>query len=197
MDTSENIRLENDRAILRPLEQIDTKVLLDFVQNEPELWTYSLKQLKNEDDLMGYISEALIGRAEGTIYPFTIYDISQNRYAGCTRFYNIDTTHRTLMIGYTWFGKEFQGTDLNKNVKYLMLCYAFETLGYERVEFRADVNNALSIQAMKSIGGTVEGVLRKNFAIENKRRDSIVLSILKEEWLGGLKQGLFNNIRTF
>jgi RimJ/RimL family protein N-acetyltransferase len=60
----------------------------------------------------------------------------------------------------------------------------------ERVEFRADNNNERSIAAMKSIGCKVEGVLRSHMPTANSliRRDSIVLSILKNEWFGGLKE---------
>lgn len=194
MNTSENIQLQNDRVMLRPLEETDEKELINFVQNEPEIWTYSLKQLKNKDDLNGYISAAIKGRIAGTVCAFVVYDLLKKSYAGCTRFYNIDPFHKTIMLGYTWYGKDFQGTGLNMNVKYLMLGYAFDTLGYERVEFRADVSNERSIAAMKSIGCTVEGVLRQNFTIADKRRDSIVLSILKEEWQGTLKEKLFNRI---
>ena len=72
-----------------------------------------------------------------------------------------------------------------------MLSFAFKTLGIERVEFRADNNNKRSIAAMKSIGCTVEGVLRQNCATPNgERRDSIVLSILKNEWFDGLNDKL-------
>ena len=52
--------------------------------------------------------------------------------------------------------------DLNRHCKFLMLSYAFEQWGMERVEFRADFRNNRSIQAMKDIGCTVEGVIRKN-----------------------------------
>jgi RimJ/RimL family protein N-acetyltransferase len=62
------------------------------------------------------------------------------------------------------------------------LSYAFDTLGVDRVEFRADLRNVKSIQAMKQIGCTQEGILRSNCSASNGRRDSIVLSILKPEW---------------
>ncbi len=182
MITSETVQLENSRVLLRPLVKKDASFLLKFVKNEPEIWTYSLKQLQTESDLNDYISEALKLKNNGSTYPFIVYDKLKKQYAGCTRFYNIDAVHKTLMLGYTWYGKDFQGTGLNKNAKLLLLEYAFETLQMERVEFRADVNNERSIRAMKSLGCKVEGVLRQNFAIENKRRDSIVLSILKPEW---------------
>jgi RimJ/RimL family protein N-acetyltransferase len=76
----------------------------------------------------------------------------------------------------------------------LLLQFAFETLDLDRVEFRADAKNARSIAAMKSIGCTVEGILRNNCAAPNGRRDSIVLSILKDEWFGGVKENLKSKI---
>ena len=68
-------------------------------------------------------------------------------------------------------------------------------MGMERVEFRADNNNARSIAAMKSIGCTVEGVLRSHaIKSDGSRRDSIVLSILKNEWVGHVKENLLKKI---
>jgi RimJ/RimL family protein N-acetyltransferase len=61
----------------------------------------------------------------------------------------------------------------------------------ERVELRADNENQRSISAMKSIGCIVEGVLRSNtYKPNGGRRDSIVLSILKEEWDNTIKKKL-------
>ena len=65
----------------------------------------------------------------------------------------------------------------------------------ERVEFRADNLNERSIAAMKSIGCTVEGVLRNHFIKpDGKRRDSIILSIVKEEWFSHVKQNLLDKL---
>ena len=95
-------------------------------------------------------------------------------------------------MGYTWYGKKFHGTGLNKHCKFLLLQFAFEALQLERVEFRADNRNERSIAAMKSIGCKVDGILRNNMptAEGNVRRDSIVLSILKDEWFGEVKEKL-------
>ena len=61
----------------------------------------------------------------------------------------------------------------------------------ERVAFRADNNNEKSIAAMRSIGCTVEGVLRQHMPLSNGlRRDSIILSILKNEWFENVKENL-------
>ncbi len=75
-----------------------------------------------------------------------------------------------------------------------MLQFAFETLGMERVEFRADNNNKRSIAAMKSIGCKEEGVLRNHILTSNGdlRRDTIILSILREEWFKSIRPHLIS-----
>lgn len=190
-DFSQNIILENEAVLLRPLTISDTANLLYFSENEPELWTYSLVQANGRQNLERYINLALAARENQTSYPFTVYDKRKNAYAGSTRYYDIQLTNSSLQLGFTWYGKQFQGTGLNANCKYLLLEYAFEKMKVERVEFRADNNNARSIAAMKSIGCTVEGILRSNsFRPDGSRRDSIVLSILKTEWEGTIKDRL-------
>lgn len=196
-DFTKDIILENDAVLLRPLEISDFKNLLEFSLNEPEIWTYSFIHAAGEDSLKRYIELALEGRKNKTQYPFIVYDKIKKRYAGCTRFHMIDLPNESLHIGYTWYGKDFQGTGLNKNCKLLLLSFAFEKMGIVRVEFRADNKNQKSIAAMKSIGCTVEGVLRKeSLSPSGYRRDSMILSILKEEWEESIKQELINKINN-
>jgi RimJ/RimL family protein N-acetyltransferase len=109
-----------------------------------------------------YIEKALEGRQNKNSYAFIVFDKQVNKYAGSTRFYDIQVENSTLNLGFTWYGKEFQGTGINKNCKYLLLEFAFDVLKMERVEFRADNKNQRSVNAMKSIGCVVEGVLRSN-----------------------------------
>jgi RimJ/RimL family protein N-acetyltransferase len=195
LNFQENITLENGKVLLRPLALSDADHLLEFSINEPELWKFSLKGANGKENLINYINEAIENRLALKEYPFIVFDKTQNKYAGSTRFYDIQLAYKTMQLGYTWYGKAFQGTGLNKNCKYLLLEWAFESLGMERVEFRADNNNAKSIAAMKSIGCKVDGILRANVPNnEGGRRDSIVLSILKEEWYGEVKTKLQERI---
>ena len=147
------------------------------------------------ENLKKYISLALEERKKKTSYPFIVFDKRTNQYAGSTRFYDFQEHHQTTQLGYTWYGKDFQGTGLNKNCKFLMLQFAFEALDLERVEFRADAKNERSIAAMKSIGCKEEGILRSNCASPSGRRDSIVFSILKSEWFQEVKQNLSERIK--
>ncbi len=187
--------LEDNCVLLRPLQREDCNNLLLFSLQEPEIWKYSLMAVSGEENLKNYIYSALTAREMGKEYPFIVFDKRWQEFAGCTRFYDIQLANKGLQLGYTWYGKKFQGTGLNKHCKFLLLQFAFEQMGMERVEFRADNTNTKSIAAMKSIGCIEEGILRSNTLKANgNRRDSIVLSILKSEWETVVKEKLLQKL---
>ena len=188
--------LENERVLLRPLSIKDIEHLTYFSMNEPELWKYSMQQANGLENLKKYIVTALENKQNKTEYPFIIFDKQTQQYAGSTRFYDIQFQHQMLQLGYTWIGKNFQGTGLNKHCKFLLLQFAFEQMNMHRVEFRADNENEKSKAAMKSIGCTEEGVLRSHALLNNgKRRSSIILSILSDEWKSTVKENLMNKLK--
>ncbi|NQV53981.1 MAG: GNAT family N-acetyltransferase [Flavobacteriales bacterium] len=190
IDLTKELSLEDERVRLRPLLRTDAGALLEFALNEPELWIYSLIPANGKDNLERYIELALQARESNLALPFLVFDKKTNEVAGSTRFYDYQPIHNAIQLGFTWYGKRFQGTGLNKHCKRLMLQQAFEEWQLDRVEFRADALNQRSIVAMKSIGCVEEGVLRSNCASPTGRRDSIVLSILKDEWHHSVKAKL-------
>ncbi len=195
-DFRQDIVLENEVVKLRPLQTDDFRYLVEYAVNEPEIWEYFTEGAAGEDNLRHFIESTVKNRADQKDYPFIVFDKRTKKYVGSTRFYHINLKHQTLLIGHTWYGKKYQGTGLNKHCKFVLLQYAFEQMGMERVEFQANAKNERSIYAMKSIGCVVEGVLR-SYAVNLKgeRRDSMVLSILKEEWFGGVKEKLEQKIQ--
>ncbi len=196
MNFNEEYILENDTVLLRPLKTEDHALLLPIALNEPEIWKYSLIQGGSDERLKKYIQLAMEAHAGKKEYPFIVFDKRSKQFVGSTRFYDIQLNQSTLQLGYTWYSKATQGSGLNAHCKFLLLSFAFEKMGMERVEFRADNNNARSIAAMKGIGCTVEGILRKNvIKVDGTRRDSIILSILKEEWENGVKESLLKKIK--
>jgi N-acetyltransferase len=195
-DPTKEYILENDVVLLRPLVESDYEHLLHFAINEPEIWKFSLVPASGEDGLKNYIAAAIEARAKGTEYAFIVFDKRTQQYAGSTRFYDIQLHNQSVQLGYTWYGTAFQGTGLNKNCKLLLLQFAFDELGLERVEFRADNNNERSKAAMRSIGCVEEGVLRSHLdTYTGIRRSSIILSILKSEWDGVVKERLMQKIK--
>lgn len=195
LDFTEKYTLENDFVLLRPLEPSDFDLLLEYAENEAEIWSYNSGGPAGKEGLQKYLDNAINQRTHENEYPFIVFDKATQKYVGSTRFYAIYPNNKTLEIGYTWYGKQYQGTGINKNCKYLLLEFAFEQLQMERVGFRANSLNNRSIAAMKSIGCIEEGILR-NFATDAKgnRMDAIVLSIIRNEWFDTVKQKLKDKI---
>jgi N-acetyltransferase len=196
-DSQKSYTLEDSVVLLRPLLETDIEHLLPFAYDEPEIWKYSMVSAAGRDGMQNYISTALNLKKEGKDYPFIVFDKRSGKYAGSTRFYDIQPSADTVQLGFTWYGKDFQGTGLNKHCKYLMLQFAFGVMGVYRVEFRADSRNQRSIAAMKSIGCTVEGTLRSNgYTADGNRRDSTILSIIRDEWEHSVKMNLFKKLTS-
>jgi RimJ/RimL family protein N-acetyltransferase len=194
-DTDTDVILENERVLLRPLVQDDAVYLSAYVKEEPALWKYALTPITTEQEFEQYMATAVEARQLKSAYPFIVFDKLQNKYVGSTRFYDIQLSNCSTQFGYTWYSESTWGTGLNEHCKFLLLQFAFETIGFERIEFRADNRNKRSIAAMQKIGCTVEGILRNHLPTsDGTRRDSIVLSMLKNEW-PKIKEGFLARIK--
>jgi RimJ/RimL family protein N-acetyltransferase len=194
----EDYILENETVRLRPLELSDYNHLLEYSINEPEIWSFNSNGANGAENLEKYISNAIKQREDGKEYPFIVFDKLSGKYIGSTRFYAVFLEAKTIEIGYTWYGKTHQGTGINKNCKYLLLEFAFEKMSLERVAFAANSKNERSINAMKSIGCKVEGVLRNcSTDASGERIDAVKLSIIKNEWFENVKKNLESKLTNF
>jgi len=174
--------LQNQKVILRPLQESDEKLLWPIAQ-ENELWIYGLKDLSVRENLHQYIQSALADREAGYCAVWVIIDAASGKVAGCTRLAEISWKDERGQIGWTWIGKEFQGSGLNKAMKYEILKYGFETLGLNRIELKADERNLQSRKAILKLGATEEGTLRQHMKIHDGFiRNTVFYSILKSEW---------------
>lgn len=179
----DEIILENAVALLRPIEKTDFDNLISVATKDKDLLQFSPAPVYTKELLKIYIDNAVDNRINNKRYTFVVFDKRQNIYAGSTSFLNISDPDDRLEIGATWYGKEFQRTGLNRNSKYLLLQYAFDNLGSERVEFKTDERNVESRKAIEKIGGQFEGILRRHMVMHDGfRRNTVYYSILRSEW---------------
>ncbi len=183
MNFTENIVLENKRVRLEPLSDTHLFELLPVVINNPNLLKYSPSPFGTEEQLKEIIRKAIDSRTDKQRYPFVIFDKQNNTYVGSTSYGNISVMDERLEIGWTWIDKKLQGTGLNKYCKHLLLTYAFDNLGNQRVEFKTDSRKIQSRKAIEKIGGKFEGELRSHTLMpDGHRRNTVYYSILKKEW---------------
>ncbi|MEZ2414096.1 GNAT family N-acetyltransferase [Muriicola sp. E247] len=177
-----NISLEDSRVKLIPLSLSHCEQLLHIAM-EPGLTRYSPSEIDSETALRAYITDALDQRDKNLAIPFLVYDKNTGTPAGCTRYMHIDWKNKVLHIGATWLGREYQGSGLNTHMKQLMIDYAFQTLQFEKVEFRIDERNVRSRKAVEKLGAVLEGILRKNvYLTDGFKRNTCCYGLFPESW---------------
>jgi len=70
---------------------------------------------------------------------FLIIDKKANSVIGSSRFYDLNETDKSILIGYTFYGRNYWGSAYNPMVKKLMLEYAF--LFTDKVYFHIGAKN--------------------------------------------------------
>ncbi|HVZ58121.1 MAG TPA: GNAT family N-acetyltransferase [Chitinophagaceae bacterium] len=177
------LTLETPLVRLRPLARADESPFLALAQDDESMWEYFTLNLADPDQLRRWMDQALADQAAGTRRPFTILEKASGRIAGSMSLGNISFPDQRLEIGWSWLGKDFRSTGINRHAKFALMRYAFDELGFERVEFKTDVLNLRARKGLEKIGGIAEGVLRSHMAMwNNRRRTSIYYSVLREEW---------------
>lgn len=184
IDTS---RLQGSYIYLETLTAQHIPAIKTLAKDE-RLWQYTKTLLVDDtfdQQFEKYISAALDDRNTGGQHSFVIRDVLTAQIIGMTRYYRVEPAHKRLSVGYTWYKPEVWGGVQNKECKFLLLRYAFETLKYQRVEFEVAHQNIRSQKAVRKIGGVQEAVLRKHgLHADGTVRDTVVFSIIDDEWAG-------------
>jgi N-acetyltransferase len=178
-------KLDGKYVYLELLQDHHIPQLRKLAKNE-KIWEYTRTLLINDsydDQFDKYINAALDSRNTGCQFSFVIHNKNNKEIIGMTRYYRVEPAHKRLSIGYTWYLPQCWGSAENKECKLLLLQYAFETLGFQRVEFEVAHQNERSQKAVEKIGGTREARLRKHgLHADGTVRDTIVFSIIDDEW---------------
>jgi RimJ/RimL family protein N-acetyltransferase len=176
------VTLEGNYVRLEPLG-LEHHAALCEVGLDQELWKITMTLIRTSDEMKQYILTALSEQREARSLPFAIIEKQSGKAIGSTRYGNIDVINKRVEIGWTWIARKWQRTAVNTETKYLLLTYAFETLGCIRVEFKTDSINSKSRNALLRIGAKEEGILRNHMIAPGGRlRHSVYFSIIDSEW---------------
>jgi len=158
---------------------------------DDQIWRYLLYgDMRSVEDIQAWVEDMLERRSHGTDMPFAVIYLKSGKAIGATRYMDIRPEHRGLEIGGTWYGIDYQGTGVNADAKYLLLCHAFEVLRCIRVQLKTDGRNLRSQQAIERLGAVREGLLRNHMVRrDGVIRDTVMYSITDKEW-PEVKRGL-------
>ena len=178
--------LQGKRVRLEALTLDHVPQLWNHTGKDEEIWKWVLVKFpipNNEEELKELVKVMIKEVAEGYRQPWAVIDLTSNECVGSTSYLDLQMDRKMMEIGSTFYGRSARKTAINTETKFLLLSEAFDTRGYERVQFKADNLNVNSLKAIERIGAKKEGVLRNHFIRrDGSRRDTAIYSIIRSEW---------------
>ena len=175
----EPVTLSSNGIILEPLTPAHATDLVEACQ-DGALWQINETSVPKPDRVTDYINtaDAMVNRQA-----FAVIDDRTGKAIGSTSFHDILPTTKRLEIGYTWYAKSYWRTHVNTTCKLMLLTHVFETLEYQTVGWRTDVDNHRSQQAIERLGAKKDGVIRGNRVRRNDViSDTVMYSMVCSEW---------------
>lgn len=174
--------LEGNKVRLVPLAR-EHFAELRKLSGDPSIWNSMAVDGSDPAVFNQYLESAVLRRATGEQYAFTVIDRFSGSIIGSTMFHSMHPAFRKLEIGYTWYTPAYWRTGHNRECKLLLLTYCFEVLKTIRVQFTSDENNLRSRVAIERLGAKLEGILRnERIRYNGACRNTAMYSITDTEW---------------
>lgn len=113
---------------------------------------------------------------------FAVIDIRTQQPVGSLALMRIEPNHGVMEVGHVHFSPLLSRTPASTEAQWLLMRYAFETLGYRRYEWKCNSFNDPSRRAALRLGFQFEGRFRQALVIKGHNRDTDWFSIIDGEW---------------
>ena len=152
--------------------------------SDGKLWELFYTVVPGPESINAYLDRAEREQGWGRIMPFAVIEKASGDLVGATRYMRMNSPHRRLEIGTTFYASRVQRTPINSEAKLLLLTHAFESMNCVCVQFRTDHFNFASQRAIERLGAKRDGLIRNHQIIDGRVRDTVLYSILVNEWEG-------------
>ncbi len=170
------------RLVLRKITEKDKDVMFRiFSEYEIVKWA-GCKVLKSKDETIEHINGYEKRYKEGTQIAWGIELKKEKKMIGFIALSYIDKTHAFAYLGSSLL-PEYSGQGITTEANIGVINFAFNETFLNRIESQFyEKHKAMERVNIKS-GMTREALIRENFMIEGKYRNSIMYSIIKNDFL--------------
>lgn len=147
--------------------------------SDPKLWDY----LPYGPFLERSVFDTWLAGHEANTDPwfYAIVDQVTGVIDGCLSLMSIVAAQGRIEIGHVTFGGQMQRTPKGTEAIYLLAKEAF-ALGYRRLEWKCNADNARSKRAADRFGFSYEGTFRQHMVVKGVNRNTAWYSIIDSEW---------------
>ncbi|RUS29660.1 acyl-CoA N-acyltransferase [Jimgerdemannia flammicorona] len=177
----------DDSKMREMLSDVTTMKHLRFMTHELQGgWTLAEVAARRERQISGQQDSSALVLHIHVVDPVT----GAENLAGSTGFTSVDMTHLNAFCGII-LHHEYWSRGVATEAFYLVLRYAFETLGLHRVAFETTEGNEGMRGWLERVAGVkVEGVRKEVLRVQGEWVDSWDYAIFEDDWKSGLKKAL-------
>lgn len=143
-------------------------------------WTYLMAERPVSLDAMRVYLEHM--QANPALVNLVVVDLASQLPVGTVAFMRIKQASGVLEIGHVNWSPLMKQRSCATEAIFLMLCHAFDELGYRRCEWKYDSLNAPSRQAAQRFGFSYEGRFLKALVTKGRNRDTDWFAMNDERW---------------
>lgn len=170
------------QVVLRELRASDAPSLFALLTTE-EVARFISPPPSTVEGFERFIGWTLRQRTAGTYACFAVTLRGGDAAIGIFQLRQTQPGFGTAEWGFA-IGSAFWGTGVFQEGAELVLEFAFDTVGVQRLEARAAVLNGRGNRALQKIGALQECVLRKSFACKGQYLDQVLYAVLDTDWRG-------------
>lgn len=173
--------LETQRLVLKKLSPEDFASLFG---NYPDAEVKKLLGLSSDEELAKEKEKSKGGYKtyDRSICAFLLVLKDTGETIGRCGYHNWYSQHRRAEIGYLLMKEEHKRKGYMSEAMKAILDYGFNTMSLNRVEACIGPANIASQSLVKKYGFVLEGYLRQHFVRTDAAEDSLIFSLLKEEY---------------
>lgn len=177
--------LQTPRLLLRDFVEDDWGAVHTYA-HRPEVSRFMPWGPNSEQDSRDFVGRALAAQVASPRLSFEIAVIwreSGQLIGGC----HLSVQNQTQGVGEIGYclHPDFWGRGCAAEASGALLALGFEELQLHRLQATCDPENKGSRRVLEKLGMQLEGRLRQNLQIRGQWRDSLLWSILENEWRGG------------
>lgn len=165
---------------LRELRSDDAASLLAMLTTE-EVARFISPPPTTVEGFVRFIEWTHLERRAGNFICFGIVPAGMEHAVGIFQLRSLEPGFASCEWGFA-MGSSFWGTGVFAEGARLVVNFAVDVVGAQRLEARAAVANGRGNGALRKIGAVQEGVLRRSFLRNGQYHDQVLWSILAEDW---------------
>ena len=172
--------LAGSNFTLRELRLDDASSLLAMLTTE-EVARFISPPPTTVDGFERFIAWTHRERLTGNYICFGVVPQGMDQAVGLFQLRSLEPGFGSCEWGFA-LGSAFWGTGVFVDGARLIVNFAVDVVGAQRLEARAAVANGRGNGALRKIGAVQEGVLRRSFLRDGQYHDQVLRSILAEDW---------------